>query len=64
MNKKIPRLAGVAEVAEILGWDKRKVSTYLKRGILPQPLQKLASGPIWTYKQIEDFKKTRGEQDA
>ncbi|MEK4427607.1 hypothetical protein [Solibacillus sp. FSL K6-1523] len=52
----IPPLVGLAEAADILGWDKRKVSTYIKRGSFPNPLKKLASGPIWTYKQIDDYK--------
>jgi hypothetical protein len=55
-NKEIPPLVGLAEAAEMLGWDKRKVSTYVSRGTFPAPLRKLASGPIWTYKQIEDYK--------
>ena len=54
-NRKEPFL-GVAETAELLGWDKRKVSTYLQRGVFPEPLQRLASGPIWTRKQIEEYK--------
>ena len=55
----IPPLAGVAEAAEILGWDKRRVSTYISRGSFPEPLQRLASGPVWTYKQIEEYKESR-----
>lgn len=53
----IPPLVGLSEAAEILGWDKRKISTYIKRNSFPEPLRKLASGPIWTYKQIEDYQK-------
>lgn len=51
----IPPLVGLAEAPEILGWDKRKVSTYIKRGLFPKPLTRLASGPVWTYKQIENY---------
>ncbi len=40
-------LVGHKEVAEILGWDSRKVATYRKRGRLPEPLVELASGPVW-----------------
>ncbi|MFR9708127.1 DUF3653 domain-containing protein [Paenibacillus sp. MB22_1] len=52
-------LVGYAEAAEILGWDKRHVGTYLKRGTFPEPIQRLASGPIWTRKQIEDYRDAR-----
>lgn len=55
-------LVGVAEAAEILGWDKRKVSTYITRGSFPEPDQRLASGPIWTRKQIEDYRDSRKER--
>lgn len=52
----IPPILGLAETADLLGWDKRKVSTYIKRNNFPKPLKQLASGPIWTYKQISDYK--------
>src|SRR5918999_6535760 len=40
----VPRLAGVAEAAEVMGWDKRRVVTYISQGRFPEPLQALASG--------------------
>jgi len=49
-------LVGYAEAAEILGWDKRRVGVYIQRGAFPEPIQRLASGPVWTRKQIEDYK--------
>jgi hypothetical protein len=51
----VPRLAGVAEAAEIMGWDKRRVITYLDRGSFPEPLTSLASGRIWLREDVEDF---------
>jgi hypothetical protein len=35
------------------------IHTYLKRGVFPQPIQTLASGPIWTKQQIEDYRDAR-----
>jgi hypothetical protein len=49
-------LVGVKEASEILGWDRRKVSTYHLRGVLPKPVVSLSSGPIWFRKQIEFYK--------
>ncbi|MCM3570643.1 hypothetical protein [Neobacillus mesonae] len=49
-------LVGVKEASEILGWDRRKVSTYHSRGVLPKPIVNLSSGPIWFRKQIERYK--------
>ncbi|GAB7057361.1 hypothetical protein JCM16163A_41100 [Paenibacillus sp. YK5] len=57
--QKIPKLAGVNEAAEILGWKKQKIVTYISRGVFPEPIQRLASGPIWTKKQIEDYRDSR-----
>ncbi len=51
----IPRLVGVAEAAEILGWDKRRVATYVKRGSFPQPVEELAGGRVWTLDDILAF---------
>ncbi|HET7579778.1 MAG TPA: hypothetical protein VFK33_10890 [Bacillales bacterium] len=52
-------LIGQKEFAEILGWDRRRISTYYHRGQLPEPVKKLASGPIWTRQQAEEFKKQK-----
>lgn len=52
----IPPLAGVAEAAEILGWKKQQIHVYMRRGKFPEPIQVLASGPIWTREQIETYK--------
>lgn len=58
-GKVIPPLVGVAEAAEMLGWKKQQVTEYIRRGTFPEPLQRLASGPVWTYKQIEDYRDSR-----
>lgn len=50
-----PRLAGVAEAAEVMGWDKRRVVTYIDRGRFPEPVQSLASGRVWVRKDLEQF---------
>jgi hypothetical protein len=51
----IPTVVGVAEAAEIMGWDKRRVITYLDRGSFPDPLTSLASGRIWLREDIEAY---------
>lgn len=60
----IPPLAGVAEAAAILGWDKRRVITYLNRGAFPQPLISLASGRIWLREDVESFAAAWREKQA
>jgi hypothetical protein len=49
----VPRIVGVAEAAEIMSWDKRRVVTYLDRGQFPEPLTSLASGRIWLREDVE-----------
>lgn len=51
----VPSIAGVAEAAEIMGWDKRRVITYLNRGSFPDPLAALASGRIWLREDLEGY---------
>lgn len=51
----VPGLAGVAEAARIMGWDKRRVITYLNRGSFPQPVAALASGRVWRREDLEAF---------
>jgi hypothetical protein len=51
----VPAIAGVAEAAEIMGWDKRRVITYIDRGHFPEPLAWLASGRIWLREDVEAY---------
>jgi hypothetical protein len=51
----MPVLAGVAEAADVMGWDKRRVITYIDRGHFPPPLQSLASGRVWVRSDVEDY---------
>lgn len=50
-----PSLVGVAEAAELLGWDKRRVVTYVDRGSFPTPVAELASGRVWLRADVESF---------
>src|SRR6266568_318268 len=53
-----PELVGVAEAAAILGWDKRRIFTYLSRGSFPEPIVALASGRVWRREDIEAYART------
>lgn len=60
----VPFLVGLKEFAELLGWDKARLSTkYARqregkkvRPVLPEPIQILAATPIWTLRQAERYK--------
>jgi hypothetical protein len=55
MIEVIPAVVGVAEAAEIMGWDKRRVITYIDRGSFPEPITTLASGRIWIREDVEEY---------
>ena len=48
-----PRLAGLAEVAELLGVAKRSASRYTRRDDFPQPIARLSTGPVWDADAVE-----------
>jgi hypothetical protein len=54
-----PDLVGVSEAAAILGWDRRRVATYVERGAFPRPLATLASGRVWRRDDVEAFARDR-----
>jgi hypothetical protein len=51
----IPDLVGVSEAAEIMGWDKRRVITYIDRGHFPEPIASLAGGRIWLREDVDAY---------
>ena len=51
----VPDLVGVAESAEIMGWDKRRVITYIDRGHFPEPITWLAAGRVWLREDVEAY---------
>ncbi|HEU4354186.1 MAG TPA: hypothetical protein VFT27_01225 [Actinomycetota bacterium] len=59
-----PALVGVSEAAAILGWDRRRVITYVDRGSFPEPLEHLASGRVWRRDQIEAFARAFARRQA
>jgi hypothetical protein len=54
-----PDVVGVSEAARILGWDRRRVATYVSRGAFPEPIAALASGRVWRREDVEAFGRDR-----
>ncbi|MCU6603795.1 hypothetical protein OCO53_25480 [Peribacillus frigoritolerans] len=60
----IPQLVGIKEFAEIIGWDKMRLSTKYSRQRkgkkvrkpVPEPIQILAATPVWTLQQAKDYR--------
>lgn len=55
----IPEVVGVSEAASLLGWDRRRVATYVSRGAFPEPIAVLASGRVWRREDVEAFGRDR-----
>lgn len=47
------KLAGVAEIVELLGVSKQTVINYTKRDDFPEPVDRLAAGPVWRRIDVE-----------
>jgi hypothetical protein len=48
-----PELAGLAEVADMLAVTKRTASNYTQREDFPEPIDRLASGPVWRRTDVD-----------
>ena len=57
-------LVGVSEAAAILGWDRRRVITYVDRGSFPEPVAHLASGRVWRRDEVEAFARAFARRQA
>jgi predicted DNA-binding transcriptional regulator AlpA len=48
-------LAGLAEVAHLIGVSKRSASRYTRQSDFPEPLARLAAGPIWDAAEVREW---------
>jgi hypothetical protein len=46
-------VVGLAEIAELLDVSKDSVLNYTKRADFPEPLARLAAGPVWERRKVE-----------
>lgn len=53
------RLAGVFEVADLLGVSRAALADQRKHADFPEPIATLRCGPIWDMTQIEDYASRR-----
>jgi hypothetical protein len=50
-----PRLAGLAEVAGLAGVSRQRAGQYAARPDFPEPVQRLAMGPVWLEADVVKF---------
>jgi predicted DNA-binding transcriptional regulator AlpA len=51
---------GVAEVAELLGVTRQRVTQLAKTDGFPEPQVRLASGPVWESADVEQWARKTG----
>jgi hypothetical protein len=51
----LEKVVGLAEIAELLDVSKDSVLNYAKRADFPEPLARLAAGPVWERRKIEKW---------
>jgi transcriptional regulator with XRE-family HTH domain len=60
-RRSVPDLAGTSEIAEILGVTKSRVSQLIRSERFPARVARLAMGPIYLKRDIDDFERARRE---
>lgn len=49
------QLAGIAEIAELLGVTRQRVTQLTKREDFPPPVERLRMGPVWNLSDVKDW---------
>lgn len=57
-------LCGVKEAATICQVERTRIARWQKLEMMPPPLAKLASGPVWLRRDIDQLAKRRAEKRA
>jgi predicted DNA-binding transcriptional regulator AlpA len=55
-------LAGVSEIAALLGLNRQRVSELSHRSDFPEPLDELLCGPVWLKSEILAYNKVRNKK--
>lgn len=55
-------LAGISEIAEMLGISKQRASQISVNEDFPKPLDRLASGPVWRRSAVEKWAEKTGRE--
>lgn len=57
-RNRIPKLAGLAEVAGLAGVSRQRAGQIVKHPDFPEPVQRLAMGPVWLEADVVKFIET------
>jgi hypothetical protein len=53
-------LIGVTDITRLLHWGAPKITTYIKRGVLPEPIAEISGRPVWYMPDILDYAEMNG----
>ncbi len=53
------RLAGIREIAELLGVSRQRASQLAQSKSFPPPLDRIAQGPVWRRSDVERWAERR-----
>jgi hypothetical protein len=53
---RIMEIVGLAEFCNIIGWDKKRLTSYICKGYILRPIKRINATPLWSIGQIEYFK--------
>jgi hypothetical protein len=56
----IKELLGASDIAELFGWDVKKVSSYKDRSWFPSPIGTIGGRPVWLKSHIEAYAQRKG----
>lgn len=51
----VPRLAGLAEIASLRGCSRQRAGQIAALPGFPEPVQRLAMGPVWVEAEVVEF---------
>lgn len=59
-----PELLGLAEIADLYGVSKNSANAWTRRHDFPQPITKLAMGPVWNRDQVVAWRRPVDQYEA
>lgn len=58
----LPGLVGAGELADLLGAGQQRVYQFVQRDDFPDPVLRLAAGPLWLASNVRAFRRQRPKQ--
>jgi hypothetical protein len=60
--QELPTLAGDSEISVLLGLTPTRISQLVRAEQMPQPRQRLSTGPVWMLEEVFDWALNEGRE--